>query len=224
MRFKKVAATLMACMAVCAVGASAAQANWFVNGTELGATSHQNVSVSGSGFTLSSTILGQSVVLKATGLECSGTCTIDGSSFGTNHSTGKLKFTGVTVEKPAHCSVPGGSLTTNALEDAVEMKTVAGSTNTFDKFFPAGTGTTFVVVTLSGAECILNEAEAPVKGSVYGESNETGKAAVSQPLTFNTASNSISTLTLGGNTATLTGSASNALSGTNVGASWDATE
>lgn len=221
MRFRKLGLALLACMAMTAIAANAAQANWFVNGAELGATSQKAVTVSNEGsFTLESTVLGAPIVLNASGLECGGSgCSIDGSSFGTNHSTGTLNFTGVTVATPAGCSVAGGHLETEALEDEVVM--ASGGTETFDKFFPASEGTVFVVVHLEGAECALAGVEAPVKGYVLGETAATGASASTQSVTFNTLSNSHSALKLGKAAATLTGVAQNSLTG---GGSFYATE
>jgi hypothetical protein len=209
MSFKKMGLAVIACLAITAVAASAAQANWFVNGVELSGSSTVTVKASES-FTLKSKLLTREVILHASGLACAttGGCTID-----TNHhngSTGALKFEGVTVEKPAHCEIAGGTLTTTPLFDEVVEKTVSGSTNTFDKFFPQS-GTNFVTVTFAGSECALKGDSAEIKGEVYGESNSFGTAAVNQPLKFNTASNGISTLKLGTEAATLTGAATNTL-------------
>jgi hypothetical protein len=224
MRFKKMAAALIACVAVSASGANAAQANWFVGGVELGASAQETVNIKAtSSLAFAGTVTGEIVEITASGLECATAvkkCTIDGSSFGTNHSAGALKFTGVKVVKPAHCTVPGGTLSTVSLSGTVEMKTVAGSTNTFQKFYPLS-ATTIGTVHLDGGECTLAGLDAPLKGFFYGEVNETGGQAVAQPVKFNTASNSISGLTISGNAATLTGTASAEVISGKI---WDVTE
>jgi hypothetical protein len=244
MRFRKIAVALLACMAVAAVSANAAQAQWTIGGivadqetagTALGVGSHETVEINkheGSELVLHSTVLGAPITLTAANVHCAvgAECTIDGENFGTNHSTGKLEFTGVTVD-PSTCSVPGGKLTTTALKDEVIDDTkVEGSKVVFDKFSPAS-GTTFVEVTLEGAECPFNEVTAPVTGTATGEAVKTNAAGTgfesiptgtlrsTQTLLFGTAQQATGggELKLGKAEAQLTGAVDNVLSGPNQG-------
>jgi hypothetical protein len=210
---KKIGLVLIACLALAAFSASASQAAWKIGSTELTNGQSETVSVSGGEFTLSSKVLGAEFVLKATGLTCSGTCAIDQAGT-VDHSSGKLAFTGVTVSKPTGCTV-ASTLTTNSLVDELIMD---GSTVTFDKFKPAS-GEVFIEIGVTGCAA---EGTYPVKGTVTGRTSNTGVAAVSQALTFNAAEQTTGggSLKLGKETATLVGSATNALSGPNFGASW----
>jgi hypothetical protein len=132
---------LVACLALTAAAANGAQAalNWNIAGSSLGAGSETvTIGTDGSGWELNGTTLGTTIELRASGLQCASTCKIEGAV----ESSGKLKFTGVTVMKPAGCSAgnPGqvpGTITTNALVDQVEMDEFAGSTVVFDQFSPA---------------------------------------------------------------------------------------
>jgi hypothetical protein len=239
MRFRKIALALFACMALGAFVANAAQAaGWEIGttenqtggGTVIASGTHQEVSCakhSGSSLTFTSTLLGAEVELAATGITCVG-AKIDNTTE-TGHSEGTLKFTGVTVVKPAHCSVPGGSLATNALTDHVIMDPTSGSTVVFDKFTPE-TGTTFVTVSFEGTECVLAGDSAPVKGTACGEAVRTEPAGTFVPnvtstlfkvqtLLFGSAQQTTGgcALTLGSAAAQLTGAVDNELIGTNVG-------
>jgi hypothetical protein len=245
MRLKKMLVALVACMALTAVAANAAQAalHWTVNGgTTLAGPETVTVGTDGPGagaWLLSGTTLGTTVELTAENVECGtvGGCTIQGAGA----STGTLKYTGVTVMKPAGCSAgnPGktaGSITTAALKDQVKMdKKVAGSTVVFDEFLPSS-GTTFVEIEFSGATCTLAEISLPVKGQAEGETghtvsgvftpNTTGQEFSPQLLRFGSAQQTTGegALTLGTGAVTLTGIASNTLSGTHAGQTFGATE
>lgn len=224
MRLKKTLMALVACMALtAAVGASAAQAalHWNVNGSEL--TGSAAVNVSGGPWTLNGTTLGTTVELTASGIECgtAGGCTISGAG----KSAGTLKYTGVSVVKPANCTAgnpakAAGTITTNALNDQIMMdpKNVAGPV--FDKFTPVSGP--FVEIEFHGATCALDELALPVSGSAGGEaSNATGVEVVSQSLTFGSAqqTTSGSALTLGSGSVVLGGTAVNKLaSGLKFGA------
>jgi hypothetical protein len=233
MRFKKIALALFACMALGAFVANAAQAGQWTSGTTENQTgagtkiSSESVTCGRHGTTplvLTSTVLGAPLTLKATGIECLSS-TIETNAAGEDLSAGTLKFTGVTVE-PSTCSVPGGTLTTAALKDKVEMDATSGSTVVFDKFSPVS-GTTFVTVKLEGASCPLAGVEAPVKGSAAGEavhtnaggtgfeSNKTGTLTKVQTLLFGSAQQTTGggSLTLGTAAATLSGAVDNSLSG-----------
>jgi hypothetical protein len=234
MRFKKIALALFACMALGAFVANAAQAaGWEIGTTEnqngggavIASGTHQGVSCtkhSGSTLVLSSTLLGTPITLTAGGIECVG-ATIDNTTE-SGHSEGKLKFTSVTVS-PSTCSVPGGSITTNALTDHVIMDPTAGSTVVFDKFFTESGP--FVEITLEGATCPLAGTTAPVNGSACGEAvnnnlaaaNKTGTLTKVQTLLFGSSQQTTGgcSLTLGKSAAVLSGAVDNSLSGTHVG-------
>jgi hypothetical protein len=219
MRFKRIALAVIACLALTAVAASAAQAAvWKVAGTTLAA--NETISVQNSGnFSLESKVLGTAVKLKATGLECSGTCSL---LAGTANATGSLKYTGVSFETPSTCSVKGGSLTTVPLTASVIMDPSGGEA-TFVKFAPTS-GTTFVEFGIEGATCPLAGNTVKVKGTVAGRSANTGVESVSQSLLFSAAEQTTGggSLTLGSEPATLAGTAINKLIGAKVGQAFGA--
>jgi hypothetical protein len=208
MRFRKIALALVACLALTAVAANAAQAaTWKVAGA--GFTGNKAITVSSpAGFTLTSKILGAEIVMKATGVECSGTCSIVG---GTSEATGALKFTGVTFTTPSTCAVTGGSITTAAMKANVIMDPSGGEA-TFLEFVPAS-GTTFFELPISGASCPLAGNTVKFKGSFVGRSNNTGVEREEQPLVFSSAEQATGggMITIGTETATLSGTMINKL-------------
>jgi hypothetical protein len=232
MRFKKIALALFACLALGAFVANSASAaegeGWTLEGSGvIKSGTHQGVSCSkhsGSSLIFTSTLLGSAVELEAEGIDCVEASIDNTTSKG--HSEGKLRFTGVKVLKPStKCGVKNvggtlGTLTTEALTDQVIMDPTAGSTTVFDKFSPEVSGGAFVTIEFAGAECPLNEASAPVKGTACGESpNKTGVLLATQQLTFGASQQTTGgcALTLGTKAAGLAGSVDNVLSGTNVG-------
>jgi hypothetical protein len=230
MRFKKTLLALVACMALAAFGANAAQASpgaqWTTGspgsgpGTPL--TGSATVNVSGGPWTLSSSVLGAPIVIHAEEVECSPgeTCEI----FGEGSSRGGLTYTGVTVTEPSTCSAnspgePVGTITTNPLKDTIIMDPSNEAGPVFDRFEPAS-GTTFVEIELTGAECPFAGVTAPVTGSATGEaSHPTGFLAETQELTFGSAQQATGggELKLGKAAATLSGTGVNRLSGENQG-------
>jgi hypothetical protein len=211
MRFKRMLLALTACLAVAAFVANAAQAAWTVGGATLGATEHKVVNVSGGPWTLSGKVGKVEIELKAEKVACATTegCTIDGSSFGNNHSTGALTYSGVTVSKPTGCT--SGSITTKPLFDEVIMGSNGAA---FDKFFPQS-GTTFVEITLGGT-CAIAGIPIPVSGTATGEASlATGVASKTQTLTFGPEQQTHGggSLTVSGNAASLVGTATNVLKG-----------
>jgi hypothetical protein len=222
MRIKKLMMALFACMVVGAAVASAAQAVVWKTGTTT--LSEETVNVSSTGkWDLQAKLLGQTVTLTADSVECAGVCKI----LGNGHSSGKLRFTGVTVDSPANCTVRGpldsaGTVTTEALTDQLKM---VGETATYDEFFPEKEGGAFVTLVFEGSKCVFNELEAAVKGTVTGRTANTGVAASVQSITFNEAEQKAGggKLTLGGTSeAILTGVADNELSGAHAGAEFRA--
>jgi hypothetical protein len=229
MRLKKTLLALVACMALAAFGANAAQATpgaqWTVGaeGSGPGTTlSSETVNVSGGPWTLSSSVLGAPIVLHAEEVECSpnATCEI----FGEGSSRGSLTYTEVTVTEPATCSAnspgePVGTVTTEPLKDTIIDDPTNPEGPVFDRFEPAG-ATPFVEIQLTGAECPFAGVTAPVTGSATGEaSHPTGYLAVTQELTFGSSQQSTGggELKLGKAPATLSGTAVNTLSGGNAG-------
>lgn len=254
MRFRKMIVALVACMAVAAVSASAAQAQWTIGGevedqetagTPLGAAAQETVEINkhpGSELILHGEVLGAPVTLTAEDVHCAAgaTCTIDGSNFGTNHSEGKLEFTGVTVD-PSTCAVPGGKVVTRELTDEVIMDPSNPAGPVFDKFFPQNTENVFVEIEFeeSGTgECPLAGAVAPVKGTATGEAVKTNAAGTgfesvptgtlrkTQTLLFGSAQQETGGghLTLGKKEAQLTGAVDNKLSGVNKNHAFGADE
>jgi hypothetical protein len=224
MRFRKIALALLACMALAAVAANAAQAGWTLEGAKELTTS-ETVTVEGASSTLTGSFSGTTIELSSTSFGCSGTCTIDNTKEA-GHSQGKLIFNGVKVVKPANCTVhsPGaanGTVITKELTDKVIMDPTAGSTTVADQFFTDSGA--FVELEFTGELCTLNELLVPVNGTVAAESpNKTGVLAVSQGLSFGSAQQTTfgANLFLGTNPekhAFLTGSATNKLSGENKG-------
>jgi hypothetical protein len=211
MRFRKIAMALVACLALTAFVANAAQAaTWKVAGA--GFTGNKAITVSSpGGFTLTSHVLGAEVVLNATGLECATSCNLVG---GTAEATGALKYTGVTFTTPSTCVVTGGSITTVALKANVIMDATPPGEATFVSFAPVS-GTTFAEIPISGATCPLAGNTVKVKGTATGRSKNTGVELAEQPLVFSAAEQTTGggSLTLGTETATLAGTAINNLTG-----------
>jgi hypothetical protein len=207
---KLVGLAVVAVMAFSAIAANAASArSWNVNGSAL--TGSAGVTCSGGPFTLASEVGGLAIQLHATGVEC-----ISSVITAPNKDSGSLKFTGVTVEKPStKCTVPGGSLTTNALK--TELLEVSGKTHGYDLFTPAS-GSEFLTVTI--ASCAV-AGEYPVEGSIAGEGEVWGTEQVEQPLNFSSAIDGVTghSLTFAEEAASLTGTAKNKLtSGLKFGA------
>lgn len=248
MRLRKMFLALVACLAVAAMAASAAQAQWTVVKAGTTLVGKESVAVSGGPFTLTAELLGLKLVVTASHVECTPgvECEID-NLIGTDHSAGGLTFTGVTVDKPLHCTVsspgePDGTVTTKALTDEVIMDPTVGSTAVFDKFFPE-TGTKFVELEFEsepGAECTLEGLNVPVEGTLTGEAvhetatvtdipTETGELYRNQGVTFSESLQKTGggLLYLSGNKAKpayLDGTADNELDGARAGEPFGADE
>jgi hypothetical protein len=159
------------------------------------------------------------ITLTATGVEC-----IEASIFndenGAATDQGKLRFTGVTVDDPAACSVENGTVTTNNLHTELYMDSSKTSI-AFDKFEPATGITNLAVVKLIGPECFIAGSRS-LKGTFYGQAvNATGIQAVTQPLKFGKAVEETATgklnLEFAGNPAELEGQTVNFLTGVGLG-------
>jgi hypothetical protein len=224
MKLRKLGAAVLACMAVAAVFASAASANWEIEGKSQASGFTETVKIDGGHTILHGTVLGTTVELTSTSFECTAGVTCEIDQAGTvEHSSGQLTFTGVKVLQPSGCSV-ASELKTSPLTDELIMDP-SGGTATFDKFFTdknaKGEEVPFIEITLTGS-CAIAGTPFPVKGTVTARANNTGVSAVGQPLTFSAAEQTTGggSLLLGKSPATLTGSATNTLSGINVGKPW----
>jgi hypothetical protein len=162
-------------------------------------------------FTLKGVVLGAETELTATNVECKESTIFNKvvSSENMAEDAGRLNFTGVTVMKPAGCSVTGGEVTTEPLSTRLEMDSAGGGT-TYDRFEPtAGATGKFASIKIAG--CAI-AGTYPVTGVTYGKAtNETGVLATNQPLVFNATTNGFGTLMLAGKPATITGEANNEL-------------
>jgi hypothetical protein len=196
MRFRKIALALLACLALGAFAANAAQAaegdGWTIGTTENQTTggtlipsgTHERVGCKKHGtssLVFTTIVLGTTLELTAEGVDClekagsTNASTIDNTT-SKGHSEGVFTFTGVKVVKPANCTVSGGELTTNKLTDKQIMDPTAGSTTVFDRFFPEVAANGLMAVEFTGATCALAEVSGTVKGSVCGESVHTNAA------------------------------------------------
>ena len=228
MKLKYLGLALAAVMALSAVTASAASASpvtkksqWEIGETAVSTPQSVVCSKKGtSNLVLSGTVLEAPTKLEATGVKCV-EATISNEVVSSENmavDAGKLEFTGVKVVEPAGCTV-AETLTTEALKTRLYMDSTT-TTKVFDRFEPAAGETgKFISIKISG--CAI-AGTYPVKGFTYGEAeNATGVLASNQPLAFNAATNEVSTLTLGGNPAKITGEANNELAS---GAAFRATE
>jgi hypothetical protein len=183
MRLKKLGSALVVIAALGAVLASSALAGavtedvkWYTGaspGTELSGSEAVSASLVGSATLLS----GSSVGFHMTGVECLG-CKIENSG-GTAVGSGQLRFTGVTVEKPARCSV-GSTITTKALSWQADW--MFGSA-TYWRFVPtAGAGTAFIAFELSGTECSMPGIFNHIGTLFVQSANSTGTQAAEQKL------------------------------------------
>ncbi|MGH2938701.1 MAG: hypothetical protein ACRDPE_11350 [Solirubrobacterales bacterium] len=228
MKLRKFGLALVVVSALAAVMASSAfaaattgKSQWYVGGAKLANGASKNVTCKSTGnLTLEGTVLGLKTKLTATGVEClESVIKQEGTgASGMAIDSGKLRFTGVTVDEPEGCSVTGGTLTTEKLNTFVQMD----GTKVYDKFQPAS-GETFVKIPITG--CAI-AGTIPVTGTDFGLAthtnakgetinNLTGEEFASQMLTFSGTINTEAggALKLGGNTATLTGTADNELEG-----------
>jgi hypothetical protein len=227
-RFKVMGGLLVVAMALFAVFAGQASAFTWTTAASMtpGTTMPIGVEASGNSV-LKGTVTGQEVELTSTTVEAvEGKIAQTGKeSAGVATATGKLKYTGLSLQKPVGCGAPTSITTTNLTAETA--KATGLTTAAALKFKPAS-GTVFATITLTG-ECAL--AGTPFKvtvpeGSFFcGETEKFGTMAVKQPIrtsgTIN--SNCGGKLEAGGNAATLTGTAKG-FSTETVGAEWGASE
>ena len=200
---------LLVALAFGAIAASGAQAlDWQQQGgtTILSGTSSETVVGTGSGFTFTSTLLGESVEIN-----CS-SATTSGSIVGGGTGSSTIGLGSCAVAKPSHC----GLASPPNLNAKVELVQAGGAL--FQKFVPAGTS--FATLAFTGKECALNEATAPIKGSFAGR--ELSSALVANHSLSLTKSEPwpAVALTLGTKSATLTGEVTQHLSGNMANHGW----
>jgi hypothetical protein len=189
---------------------------WQINGTKLktGASESIGCKIKSAKITLTAVVAGAKMKLTATGVECiEGKIIQSGEgATGTAADSGKLKFTGISVVEPAGCTSTA-SITTNALATKILMG--AGEI-AYDEFKPAVAGGSFFVLPLE--ECAA-EGEYPLRGNFFGQGNDTGVAAVEQPLKFSEAIQTAAggALTLGAKPGQIEGELLNFLAGANNG-------
>jgi hypothetical protein len=239
MRFRQIASALVACMALAALAAGAAQAGQWTIGTEENQTKAgtkltgpETVKLEkhpGTELTMSTVLLGLPFSLTAGNVHCRAatSCSLSTTKEGVDQGEGALEFTEVKVSVPK-CTVPGNKIVTEALTQRGLMDPTAGSTAVFDKFFTESGGpiSTFI---FEGAECPFLEMEVVVKGTVCGEvvhtitpgtytPSPTGTLFKVQTLRFGKAQQATggcSELMFGNAKAQLTGAVDNELAGTN---------
>jgi hypothetical protein len=224
MRLKKLGAALVAAAALGAIVASSASAaamtedvTWregFEGTTPLGPkTTVKATQIETS--TFATKVSGTEIVLHGTGVACVG-CKIENSG-GTAVGSGAMKFTGVTVEKPAKCTTTE-TIETKALslqadwmgsftEKIGKIEITEPTFFNYIKLVPtAGEEFGFATFSLTGAECPLKTTITP-KGSVFVESvNSTGVQAAIQRVNSSGTINSTAggSLHVGSEAATLT--------------------
>ncbi len=159
-------------------------------------------------FIFTGTAAGFPVKLTATGVECVNATIYNEVISSVPHAkaTGKIKFTGVTVDEPAGCKTPA-TQETNLLEGEVTMVEKEGvmSTKPFFKFEPDATAgaVNFTTVKLEGCAA---EGNYPVKGYTYCEAvNATEVHSEQQECGDNTTTAHQSKLTLGPSAAAISG-------------------
>jgi hypothetical protein len=219
MSVRKFAAALAATVALCAVAPSGAfaitelktvKSSWEEGETTFIFPRQIKCSNKGEKFQLKGTVLGAEFELTATGVECLSTeggfkSTLYNMAVGgVNMALGgaELRFTGVKVVKPAGCGTPT-TLTTSALSTILDMETSIGLPELITTINP-GAGK---IATVKVTECAI-EGSYPLSGALVAESTlKTGESKSNMPAIFNAATNAVSSLTLGANSATLLGEA-----------------
>jgi hypothetical protein len=244
MRFKKLAATVVAALAIGAIVAGSASAavtttaaEWYTGaspGTTLSGDQAITVSIGtdpvvGAKFQLKSTIGTTPIEITATGVQCVG-CQITNSvvTSGTTPvamGKGQLKFTGVTADAPTGCTVRNENATGTV--GVIETKPLAlhadfmSGTAPYWQLFPqAGVTTPFATFYIDDGNCVGISGSYDLKGTVFGQAaNATGVQAATQGNKFSPAiqSETGAELKLGSAKAELTGTAIFSIGGTAFG-------
>lgn len=167
-------------------------------------------------FTLKSKVLGAELEVQATGLECLETTIfnaeveVEGKKITMASASGKLKFTGVSVLKPAGCKI-ASTLTTETINGTVDEHLIDGVPTIKEyKTTKPASGTKFVSIKLEGCAAAGTYS---LTGTVVGlGTTDTGTSAKNHPVVFNTETNATSELKLGKESASIFGAASFELS------------
>jgi hypothetical protein len=209
--------TVFAALALSVAASAASASTWTINGSTLVGSESVGCSASGT-LALQTTVAGSAVTITATSVECvEGKITNPGGL-----DSGKLVFSGLTVDGLSSPCSAGTSITTKAL--STELVAVSGFASGLGDTFKPTEGTTFATVTLTGKGCGAAAGSFPVKGSIVGEAEPLNTPHVSQPLKFGiTQDEKVSdALTFGTSAAHLVGTVNNFLTGANSGLSWGA--
>jgi hypothetical protein len=212
---KLVLAAAVSAVALLAI-AGTASAKWAVEGKEFTEAQSETVTLSATEkFDFNTKILGSNFTFTATTVTCSGTCTINQTG-AVDVVMGKLSFSGVTVDAPTGCTITG-PIITNALRGELIMDP-SGGTATFLKLFPAS-GEVWYELVVSGCAAA---GVYPFKGTLTGRTNNTGVAAVTQPITFSAAEQTTGggAFKAGKEPSTISGKLAVTLSGANKGKTW----
>lgn len=206
-------AALMATFALGAGAASGAQAfEWQVGQRSLEGLNLASVHLTGSGesFSITSVVLGQPVKLAC------GSAVGGGSILPGGGGTSPISLSKCSVAAPAKCNVPSPLV----LDARIEL--IEHSGKIYEKLVPQ-TGTALATIVFGGPECVLNEAEVPLKGAIVGAGLLSENYA-SKSLAFSPAINSETgaTLTLGGQPASLSGTIGQELQMPFTGEPWRA--
>jgi hypothetical protein len=208
-RISALGASLLMALAFGAIAASGAQAlDWQHQGgtTVLSGTSSETVAGTGSGFTITSKLLGASVEVNCSSATTNGSIVAGGTGSST------IGLGGCSVAKPSNCSLAYQP----TLSAKVELVQVGGVL--FQKFVPVGTS--FGMIEFAGTKCVLDENKAPLKGSFAGRELSSALAA-NHSLSF-AKSEPWPTVELkfGVEAATLTGEVTQHLSGNMANHGW----
>jgi hypothetical protein len=183
---RKLGVGLLLCIAASgAISVSTSQAaTWEYLGTRFYVGLSEPVSVSLTGpLIATSKVLGSPFKLTGTGVEGVETKAVQGT---TAETSGKLKFTGLTVDEPAGCKTPG-TLETTALHGVAQMgNTAETSESVYLKLAPASGE---VLATIKLTECAA-AGSYQLKGVLFSKAvNPTGTGASKQGFNTSTAIN-----------------------------------
>lgn len=214
MRLKKLGAAMFVAVALAAVLAGSASAtaittekNWYTgeHGETklLGGTFAAAELVPKTTVRFTTEVIGQPVEITSTAVECE-SCTVSNSPAA--GGSGYLKFSSITVMKPAGCTL--SSVKTKKL--VVSADYMEGLSETaLVKFTPEGGESSFATFELGGGEaCPLSLTPISAKGTVFGQAaNKTGIFATHQDVLFTPTINSLAggSLVVGAKAATLEG-------------------
>jgi len=150
--------------------------------------------------TFHGTIAGANVTITATGVQCLNAMLTNDSSPMAPTESDQLRFTGVTVEAPAGCTVPS-TLTSKTLKGEIYGDSAVGS-RFYERLAPAEEGTTLLTIPIEG--CAL-EGSYPLKGVLYSRATlSTGVESESQEFVSDEETSKFGGLTLAGNAAFVT--------------------